>query len=175
MSDKFEIMRDLATYEHNFGIEKSERDNLNLSERLVKAIHLIQEVRVKCSRSLSQSEIEQLKASAMKDGTAEEEESPQPTNENSRGLGFEAQKNYLLSLIASLENYRRQRMTLEKNKFALMDEHEDDEHGLATQYSADAPSMSKEPGDQKNQRNSKLDGAINDSRTSIEKKKNRRN
>ena len=35
--------------------------------------------------------------------------------------------------------------------------------------------MNKEQGDPKNQRNSKLDGAIYDSRTSIEKKKNRRN
>lgn len=57
MSDKFEIMRDLATYEHNFGIEKSENGNLNLRERLAKAVQLIQDVRAKCSRSLSQSEI----------------------------------------------------------------------------------------------------------------------
>ena len=75
MSDKFEIMRDLATYEHNFGIEKSERDDLNLRERLAKAVHLIQDVRAKCSRSLSQSEIEQLKSSAAaKDRIAEEGE-----------------------------------------------------------------------------------------------------
>lgn len=136
MSDKFEIMRDLATYEHNFGTEKSESENMNLSERLVKAIHSIQEVRAKCSRSLSQSEIEQLKASAaVKDGAVEDGDSQNSrpgTGENSRaGLGFEAQKNYLLSLIASLENYRKQRMALEKNKFALLDDYEED-FNLAT-------------------------------------------
>lgn len=66
------------------------------------------------------------------------QDSPPATNENSRaGLGFEAQKNYLLNLIASLENYRRQRMTLEKNKFGLLDEHEDDDFAMSTHYSVD--------------------------------------
>lgn len=41
ISDKFEIMRDLATYEHNFAMEKGERDGLNLHERLSKAVHMI--------------------------------------------------------------------------------------------------------------------------------------
>lgn len=43
------------------------------------------------------------------------------TGISKQGSGFEAHKNYLLNLISTLENYRQQRMTLEKNTFAVQD------------------------------------------------------
>ena len=56
-------MRDLATYEHNFSIQRSEFNNMNLRERLTKAIAMIQDARNYCNKSLSLSELERLRSS----------------------------------------------------------------------------------------------------------------
>lgn len=43
ISDKYEIMRDLATYEHNYSLLESESSGMDLRQRLLKSISMIKE------------------------------------------------------------------------------------------------------------------------------------
>jgi len=67
-------------------------------------------------------------AEAQPTGLADVTEQSQDSNgpvvgisSSKQGPGFEAHKSYLLNLISTLENYREQRMTLERNTFATQD------------------------------------------------------
>ena len=45
MSDKYEMMRDLATYEHNYAIIKSQYKSMDLKESLTKSLSMIADTR----------------------------------------------------------------------------------------------------------------------------------
>ena len=54
-------MRDLATYEHNFAILKSENRSLDLRERLTMSIGMIEETRAKCNKTMTIAELNELR------------------------------------------------------------------------------------------------------------------
>ena len=45
ISDKAEILRDLATYEHNFSIQKSENNATNLQQKLLSFVAMIKKLK----------------------------------------------------------------------------------------------------------------------------------
>lgn len=146
---------------------------------------MIKEVRQKCKKSFSQPDSDfqkaGLDAEAQPKILADVTERSQDSNSVVVGLpkqgpGFEAHKNYLLNLISTLENYREQRMTLEKNTFAVLDEEEEDFQFIGSDVDSGGQRLSKFPSEQREfSTSNKQSGSIYDSRQSIEKKKNKRN